>query len=296
VAKPPRTDDEVPDYWHALGLPGLADIHVHFLPQRMLEKVWGVFDTAEQHYGQPWPIQYRMGEVERVAALRDLGLRGIPSLCYAHKPGMARWLNEWCTEFAARFPDAVHSATFYAEPGCGDDVRDALAAGARLFKIHVQVGGLSPDDPVLDPAWGLVEDAQVPIVLHAGSAPKRGEHTGPEPVRELLRRHPRLVLVIAHMGMTEYAEFADLAERYDGVHLDTTMVGTDFMERIAPLPADHLPRLADLGHKVVLGSDFPNIPYPYAHQLEALARWDLGDDWMRAVLWHNGARLMGLSA
>jgi hypothetical protein len=86
--------------------------------------------------------------------------------------------------------------------------------------------------------------------------------------------------------MSEYHEFADLAGEFSGVHLDTTMAGTDYVERIAPLPKDYLPRLADLGDKVVLGSDFPNIPYPYAHQLEALDRLDLGDDWLRAVvLW-----------
>jgi predicted TIM-barrel fold metal-dependent hydrolase len=43
----------------------------------------------------------------------------------------------------------------------------------------------------------------------------------------------------------------------------------------------------------VLGSDFPNIPYRYAEQLAALERFDLGDDWLRAVCWHNGQRLLG---
>jgi len=43
----------------------------------------------------------------------------------------------------------------------------------------------------------------------------------------------------------------------------------------------------------VLGSDFPNIPYPYAHQIEALVRLDLGDDWLRRVLHDNGMRLLG---
>ena len=38
-----------------------------------------------------------------------------------------------------------------------------------------------------------------------------------------------------------------------------------------------------------------HIPYAYAHQLEALDRLDLGDEWMRAVMWENGARLLGLS-
>ena len=111
---------------------------------------------------------------------------------------------------------------------------------------------------------------------------------------ELLRRHPDLVLVVAHLGMSEYHAFADLAEAYDGVHLDTTMAGTDFTEQFAPVPAGYVTRLADLHAKVVLGSDFPNFPYAYAHQLEALDRLELGDDWMRAVLWENGARLMGV--
>jgi uncharacterized protein len=70
------------------------------------------------------------------------------------------------------------------------------------------------------------------------------------------------------------------------------MVGTAFTERFAPLPRSLLPRLRDLGDRVVLGSDFPNIPYPYADQIAALASWELGDDWLRAVCWHNGARLM----
>ena len=290
----PATDAEVPAYWRALGLPGLADIHVHFLPESVLRKVWGVFDQAAEHYGMAWPVQYRTSEAERLARLRSLGARAVPSLAYAHKPGMARWLNEWCTDFAARVPDAVHSATFFPEPSGTDDVRDALAAGARLFKLHVQVGGFSPLDPLLEEPWSVLEEAGVPTVLHAGSAPRPGKHTGPAPVAEVLRRHPGLVLIIAHLGMSEYHAFADLAEAYEGVHLDTTMAGTDFTERFAPLPPGYLPRLAALRDKIVLGSDFPNIPYAYAHQIEALDRWELGDDWLRAVLWQNGNRLMGL--
>ena len=44
------------------------------------------------------------------------------------------------------------------------------------------------------------------------------------------------------------------------------MVGTGFMNRIAPLPADYPQVVAGLGHKIVLGSDFPNIPYSYSHR------------------------------
>ena len=72
------------------------------------------------------------------------------------------------------------------------------------------------------------------------------------------------------------------------------MVFTGFMERLAPFPIELLPRLADVADRILLGSDFPNIPYPYLHQLEALARLDLGAAWLRAVCYGNAARLLGL--
>lgn len=291
----PGEDAAVPAYAAALGLPGLADIHVHFLPEPMMRKVWGFFDRHGWHEPGDWPIHYRHDEQTRLRLVRGLGLRGIPALTYAHKAGMAQWLNEWCADFARRVPDAVPSGTFYAEPGAADYVRAALDGGARLFKVHLQVGDFDPRDPLLRQVWGQLEDARVPVVVHAGSGPHGGAHTGPGPIADLLADFPRLVLVIAHLGMPEYEEFATLAGRFEGVHLDTTMAGTDYLEAHLPLPASFLHRLADLGGKVVLGSDFPNIPYPYAHQVQALARLGLGEAWLRAVLWDNGARLMRLS-
>jgi predicted TIM-barrel fold metal-dependent hydrolase len=96
------------------------------------------------------------------------------------------------------------------------------------------------------------------------------------------------------MGMPEYDEFIGFAERYERVYLDTTMCFTDFAggretgRRVAP-------RLAALREKVLLGTDFPTIPYAYAHQLEVLADLGLGDEWMRAVCWSNAAELFEVS-
>lgn len=108
----------------------------------------------------------------------------------------------------------------------------------------------------------------------------------------MLARHPRLTLVVAHFGAPGYGDFIELADRYPNVHLDTTMAFTDFGN--APFPDAVRPRLADLAERIVLGSDFPNIPYPYAHQIFALQRLDLGDDWLRAVLHDNGRRLLAV--
>ncbi|WNV76668.1 amidohydrolase family protein [Geodermatophilus sp. DSM 44513] len=294
--EPPADDADVPRYWRALGLPGLVDVHVHFLPPRVQEKVWAYFAAGEQNYGAAWPVHYPLPEEQRVAVLDRLGVRAFPTLPYPHKPGMAGWLNEWSAAFAAAHPQVLRSATFYPEPEAPAHVEAALAAGVRVFKVHVQVGRFDPRDALLAPVWARLEEAGTPVVIHCGSGPLRGEHTGPVPMTGLLERHPRLQLVIAHLGMPEYADFLDLAGRYERVHLDTTMFATDFVERLMPFDPALRPRLTALRDKVLLGSDFPSIPYPYAHQLAALDRLDLGEEWLRAVLWHNGARLFGVAA
>jgi hypothetical protein len=48
------------------------------------------------------------------------------------------------------------------------------------------------------------------------------------------------------------------------------------------------------GTSTRLGSDFPNIPYPYTRQLAGLARLGLGEDWLRAVCWDNPVAMFGL--
>ncbi|MFF2849893.1 amidohydrolase family protein [Streptomyces sp. NPDC058001] len=275
-------------------LPGLIDVHTHFMPERVLRKVWAYFDGVGLLTGIPWPIAYRQEEEQRLALLREFGVRAFTAMLYPHKPGMAAWLNEWAVGFAARTPDVLHTATFFPEPGVEAYVRRALDDGARVFKAHVQVGGYDPADPVLDPVWGTLADAGVPVVAHCGSGPVPGKHTGPEPVGRVLARHPRLRLVVAHLGMPEYADFLDLAERYPEVRLDTTMAFTDFSEEMSPFPRAELGRLADLGDRVLLGTDFPNIPYPYVHQLDALEGLGLGSEWLRAVCYGNGARLFDL--
>ena len=273
----------------------LFDLHTHFLPPRVMAKVRAQFDEAGPLIGRPWPLRYRDTDEALVEVLRGLGVRRFTALAYAHRPGMAEFLNDWTADFADRVPEALRCATLFPEDDVAAYVARRIGAGTQVWKLHVQVGGFDVRDPLLDDAWGLLAEAGAPVVLHAGSGPVGTRHTGPGPVAALLARHPRLALVVAHAGAPEYEEFLELAERHERVGLDTTMAFTDFFDEMgAPYPDALLPRLRDLGlgGKVFLGSDFPNIPYDYEHQLEALERLDLGDDWLRAVTWDNAAALL----
>jgi predicted TIM-barrel fold metal-dependent hydrolase len=293
-------DGEVPAFLAAHGLPGITDLHTHFLPEPVERKVWAYFDQASRHYGTEWPIRYRVPAAERLGVLRALGVATFAPLVYPHKPGMAEWLNEWVLEFAARTPGAVPTATFFPEPGAADYVGKALAAGARVAKSHVQVGRYDPRSPELDPVWGRLAEAGVPVVVHCGNGPVPGEFTGLDVFGQVLARHPRLAAVLAHAGAPDHAAALDLMARYPRVHLDTTMVGVPFNGAVEALPADWTARLADVADRVALGTDFPNIPYDYAVQIEAIGSWAAADDrlgegFLRAVLWDTPRRLLALA-
>lgn len=260
-----------------------------------MRKVWAYFDAVGPLIGVTWPIAYREDEVSRLARLRAMGVRAFPALVYPHKPGMAEWLNGWAAAFAAEHDDVLRTATFFPESSAPAYVEQAVVAGAQLFKAHVQVGDYDPRDPLLTPVWGLLAEAGLPVVVHCGNGPAPGRYTGAEVFGEVLAAHPRLVAVIAHMGLPDYGDFLTLAERYPRVHLDTTMAFTSWTERTAPFPPQLSESLLTLSNRIVLGSDFPNTPYLYAEQLAGLVRLGLGDAWLRGVLHDNGARLLGLS-
>lgn len=286
------TDDEVPGFLAALGIPGIVDAHVHFLPDSVQQAVWRWFDRLTP----PWPVTYRSPAGERLAILASVGVRHHTALAYAHRPGMLRFLNDHTLDLAAEVPAVIPTFTIYPEPGVGAETARCLAAGGRCVKVHLQVGGFDAVDPMLDAAWQLLADAGTPIVLHAGAVADGSgneQWCGPEPVRRLLARFPELRLVIAHMGMPDQDAFVSLAEAHQNLWLDTAMVFTD-PPYLGPPPLHLLERVSALRDRIVFGSDFPTIPHQFAAQVAGLAALRLGDDWLRAVLWHNGRRLFGL--
>lgn len=277
------------------GIPSLIDVHTHFMPDSVLRKVWAYFDSAGPLTGRAWPIAYRSDQEARLARLRSFGVTRFSSLNYAHKPGMAQWLNDWSADFADAHPDVLRSATFYPEPEAPDYVTAAIEAGVQIFKAHLQVGAYDAHDPLLDGVWAALEDSGVPVVLHGGNGPTPGEFTGADRMRGLLERFPHLTMVAAHMGMPEYGAFLDLADDFPRVYLDTTMAFTRFTEEMMPFPQERREDLRRLGDRVLFGTDFPNIPYPYLEALDAVLDLDMGAEWERKVLQANAARLLELS-
>jgi hypothetical protein len=65
---------EIRGFWGGLDLPGLIDVHTHFMPERVLRKIWDYFDgDGPLIGGLKWPITYRKQETA-VAQIRRTAL------------------------------------------------------------------------------------------------------------------------------------------------------------------------------------------------------------------------------
>ncbi len=284
----PDSDEQVAGFVQDLGVPGIFDVHVHFLPESMQAAVWRHFDSLPQ----PWGIRYRSDEPQRLRILAELGVTRFSALAYAHKPAMAAWLNDYTLGLAARQPQVIPCFTFYPEDGAENYVDDALKRGGRLAKIHLQVGKFDPMDRQLEETWGQLERLHVPVVIHAGAVPDGSggeEWCGMDPVRRLLTRWPGLVLILAHLGAPDIADAIALAREFAQLRLDTAMVLVDGGGYRYGEPL--LSFLAEAEDRILFGSDFPSFPHDYAAQVRGLVNTGLGDDWLRAVLWGNASRL-----
>jgi hypothetical protein len=107
----------------------------------------------------------------------------------------------------------------------------------------------------------------------------------------MLRRFPGMKTVVPHLGMDEYLEYRDLLQEFPDLYLDTTMAIGGYFGGEPPI-AD----LEGISDRVLFGSDFPNLPYPYRRELDALLASNLSDKARRRILWQNAQKLFGLEA
>jgi predicted TIM-barrel fold metal-dependent hydrolase len=285
----PAIDDEegarVPD-----ALPPIIDAHVHLFPDKLFEAIWRWFDA------HAWPIRHKLHAKATIAFLRARGIDRFVALHYAHKPGIARSMNRAMAELVREEPGILGSATvFPGEEGAAEILKEAFALGLRAVKMHCHVQCVSPDDPSMHAIYATCAEADVPLVLHAGRAPSSPHYKcdvlaicAADRIERVLRDHPRLRLIVPHLGSDEYDPYLSLLERHDNLWLDTTMA----MAAYFPLP-DPLHIVRARPDRIMYGTDFPNLPYAWDRELKGLLSIGLRETEHAAVLGQNARHVFG---
>ncbi len=277
----------------ALDLPPVVDAHVHLFDDQLFEAIWRWFDR----WG--WPIRYKLFAPEVIEFLRSRGVAEIVAMSYAHKPGVAEGMNRLMAEICRAHPAVTGLGTvFPGEPDARGVVERAFAAGLAGVKLHCHVQCFAPDAAELDEIYRTCAEHGRPLVMHAGREPKSpGYRCDPhaicsaERVARVLGAHPKLELVVPHLGADEFDAYARLLERVDNLWVDTTMALAGYFP--GPVPY----RLLEVRpERVLYGTDFPNIPYAWDRELRRIAASGIPERTLARVLGENARALFSLPA
>ena len=246
----------------------VVDSHVH---------VWA---RAQPGRPYPWPARPDPNPIEALVPVLDAA--GV-DVAVQVTPSTSGYDNAYGLEVAATRPDRVlvfgridpeeghvHSrlTEWRAQPG---------AAGVRLTFLAEAGGGA--DDPVRHEAfWAAAEELDVPVAVFAPGGLAR--------VVRVAERHPRLRLIVDHLGLDLYgpeplAEFTLLEELAPLEHVRVKISGL-VETSTEPFPFrdvhDRLARALELfgSGRLIWGSNYPVVlnRCSYAESLEFLGACD----------------------
>lgn len=174
-----------------------------------------------------------------------------------------------------------------------------------LAEVTTQYEGIEPGDPRLEPYWALAERLDIPVGIHVGTGPfgviyldspgYRGRMHSALTMEEVLVRHPRLRVYLAHAGYPMIDDLLTLMYAHPQVHIDIgVIVYTQpraafyrYLERIVE---------AGFGKRIMFGSDQMVWPGVIERAIRVVEEAPfLSEGQKRDILYNNAARFLRLS-
>jgi predicted TIM-barrel fold metal-dependent hydrolase len=268
----------------------MIDFHVHLFPDNIFDAIWRKLNKL---YGIT--ILYKYYYKQSIEYLTAHDIQYIVYSNYAHKKGIARWLNNWNKNVLAEFENLYCFAAYHPDDENALVYAEEILSHERVsgIKLHYMVQQFYPDDERLFPLYEMVIEKNKRLLLHVGTGPVGNEFVGIKHFSKLLQRYPNLPANVAHMGGLEYAEFLGLLDVYPNLYFDTSF--TFWPEAPWSFNLD-TSLLAKYQNRIVYGSDFPNIFLPREDEISHLLSLNFSTDFYKKVFWENGSKLLaGLS-
>ncbi|HUC04307.1 MAG TPA: amidohydrolase family protein [Acidimicrobiales bacterium] len=177
-------------------------------------------------------------------------------------PDRLRAFNRWGLSLAATRRSmtlfaAVDPAVLGGRAGA-EHLRWAVEHGARGVKVHPVAQRFHPDDPRMAPIYEVCDETGITFLSHAGSSRGPVEFAEPAAFAGVASRHPRMKIVLAHLGGARWEQALELARSFPNVYFD-------LCEIIAWTGAPHAPSRDELAllikeigsDRVFFGTDYP---------------------------------------
>jgi hypothetical protein len=198
---------------------------------------------------------------------------------------------------------------FGAEIATGSAELRSLFAGKRyeaIAEFAPQYDGIDPADPRLEPYYALAEELDTVVGIHIGPAAPGQTYIGapkyrmglsnPLLLEDVLVKHPKLRIYVAHAGWPMLDQMIGLLYAHPQVYVDTGVI-----DWYIPKPEFHayLRRLvqAGFGKRIMFGSDQMVFPEAVGWGIEAIdSATFLTPEQKRDILYNNAVRFLRLDA
>jgi len=256
------------------------------------------------------PVTGRPSAARTGAELRDMTLAELEryNIVKAVTSGPPETVVQW-REVA---PDRIIVSAWVDETGPLPDLarlRAEMQAGRVrvLGELILQMRGMKPNDPLMEPYYALAEEMDIPVGIHTGTAPPGTPYEpccpnfrvtlgNPILVEEVLIRHPRLRVYLMHGGSPYLQETKAILLVYPQVYVDLATINW-----IMPREEFHgyLRELvrAGFGKRLLFGSDQMVWPEAIGMAVEGIeSATFLTEEEKRDIFYNNAVRFLRLDA
>jgi uncharacterized protein len=246
----------------------ITDCHVHIQPMELfkpealalMKKSRKDFDQVAEYCRSPKAF---LGYLDRIGVDRAVLINYVaPEVI-----GFTQAVNEFVATYVRENPKRLipcgsvhprHTANVLA------DMEQIVRLGIKLIKIHPPHQLLYPNDYIhgvkeLEMIYRAAEANGIPIMVHTGTSifpGARNKYGDPMYVDDVAVDFPKLKILLAHGGRPLWMDTAFfLVRRHKNVYLDISGIPPKSLLK-------YFPRLEEIAHKTLFGTDWPGPGVP----------------------------------
>ena len=277
----------------------VTDCHIHVHPWRdMPDDIVEVLKRGQQDIEKLMEIMY-----DPALLLQMMDEDGIDRVCLVNYPSPDVMKTDWrINEHAAKYAQAsparmlpiggVHPRVTKDAAG---DVDALIDMGMRMLKLHPNHQQLTANAyteglDTLGQIYKRCEDRGLPVLIHTGTSifPRaRCKYGNPLELDDVALDFPDLQIVLAHGGRPFWmGEAFFILRRHKNVWFDLSGIPPKSL-------LDYFPKLAELEHKLLWGTDWPSPGITRMRKnIDQFLSLPLTDSLKRAALETNPERLL----
>jgi predicted TIM-barrel fold metal-dependent hydrolase len=274
---------------------GVFDAHIHVQPWEQMRPE--VLATMRKGHGDFETLMGYSRSVDRF--LKHLDQEGIARAVLVNyvSPdlmGFTDSVNGYLAEYCRGHSDrlvamgSVHPR-FSKDPA--GDVDRLVEMGVRALKIHPPHQLFHPNDyrtgklPGLEAIYRKASEHRIPVMFHTGTSifpGARNVYGDPITLDDVAVDFPSLTMVLAHGGRPLWGDTAFfLVRRFPNVHMDISGIPPRSVLKM-------FPRLEEISHKVLFGSDWPGPAVPaISKNVAEVESLPLGEKALQRILRDN---------